>query len=69
MTLEDLICAHDMLEANGVNPGMKNAIRTMLFPTVSIKADAGKESADSAEIERYAMDGLHRLTEIMNFTL
>lgn len=68
MTLEDLICAHDMLEANGVNPGMKNAIRTMLFPTVTIKADAEKESADSAEIERYAMDGLHRLTEIMNFT-
>lgn len=45
-----------------------NAVRTMLFPTVTIKADAEIESADSAEIERYAMDGLHRLTEIMNFT-
>lgn len=66
MTLEDLVCAHDMLEDKGVNPGMKNVIRTMLFPTVPLKSDTGKLNVQSSEIERHAMDGLHKLSAIMN---
>lgn len=66
MTLEDLVCAHDTLEDKGVNPGMKNVIRTMLFPTASLKPDAGKLNIQSSEIEKHAMNGLYELSAMMN---
>ena len=49
-----------------INKASNNVIRTMLFPTASLKPDAGKLNIQSSEIEKHAMNGLYELSAMMN---
>lgn len=66
LTLEDFICAHDMLEQAGVNPSSPGAFEQMLFPSSGLPDVTRPQSATAHDIEQFAMMGLQTLTEIMN---
>lgn len=67
LTLEDMECAHLMLEASGVNPAAPGVFEQMLLPSAKAPEAAPRLGASSAEIEGSAMLGLHKLTEMMEY--
>lgn len=67
LALEDLECAHLMLEDSGINPATPGVFEQMLLPSKEAPQPTKTLGASASEIEGSAMLGLHELTEMMEY--